>query len=50
VIDLSKATKLKHLMFLRRHQRSAVQWITTALQTVNSKTFKVSPSTRMVVP
>jgi len=40
VIDLSKATKLKHLTFLGRHPRSTVQWITAALQTVNSKTLQ----------
>ena len=40
MIDLSKAAKLKYLTFLRRHPRSTVQWITAALQTVNSKTLQ----------
>ena len=35
LLDLSKATKLKELVF--RSRELSVQWIVTALQTVNSK-------------
>ena len=34
--DLSKATRLKHVKFLRRNMRSGIQWIATTLQTVKS--------------
>jgi len=40
VIDLSKATNLKDLTFLRKHPRSTVRWITAALQTVDSKSLQ----------
>ena len=36
-LDLSKATKLKHVKFLRTKMRSTVRWIVKALQTVESK-------------
>jgi len=36
-LDLSKATKLKHLTFLRASMRSPVPWITVTLKTVESK-------------
>ena len=39
-LDLSKATKLKHVKFLRQRTRSTVQWITTTLQTVESKNLE----------
>jgi len=37
-LDLSKATKLKYLVFVR--MEPSVQWITTALQTVKSKNIQ----------
>jgi len=39
-LDLSKATKLKHLRFLRTRIKSTVRWITMTLQTVDSKTLQ----------
>ena len=39
-VDLSKATKLKHLKFLRTIKRPTVQWITAALQTAESKNLQ----------
>ena len=38
--DLSKATKLKHLKFMRRRTRSILQWITMTLQTVKSENLQ----------
>jgi len=38
--DLSKATKLKHVKFLRTIRNSGAQWITTTLQTVKSKNLQ----------
>jgi len=39
-LDLSKATKLKHLEFMQTMSRFSVQWITMALQTVKSENLQ----------
>ena len=39
-LDLSKATKLKHVKFLRTRLISAIHWITTTLRTVESKSLQ----------
>jgi len=50
-LDLSKASKLKYLVFLLRLAEPTVQWITTALQTVESKSLqRISIRTHDDVP